>query len=832
MKVLAIPSYSIKTYNNSNKNCKNYAVNSENNFKNIDMLKLMSEFSRNNVSFLGSDFDKTVEANYFKLPAGAKADVFQKAAAQNLLLDNDVLVTAPTGTGKTAIAHYVIGKNLHDGRKTFYTTPLKALSNEKYRDFQRIYGSDNVGILTGDTKENSAAPIVIMTTEVYRNMVFGEHFGKKNELLDNLKTVVFDELHYLGDVDRGGIWEQSIFLSDPQIQLLSLSATIGNNRDIADWMSQIRDYGQPEIVSGEPNSKESKNLTQKVSGELTPKVLEESTSEVSDELTSNVSGKPKPEASGINKKLANYQANEYLPVHTVLIDVPNSNRHVPLKFENINVKDLTQPEKSKKKSKFNEQIDKLSNMAEKKGIIPAFAYTDIVRKLKDEDKLPAIFFVFDKRNSKDILEYLTKYGPKLTTDDEKEQIMDIVERYWDEGKYLGESLNMKGILKGYAVHNAGLLPTQKELVEELFQKKLVKVVIATETLSAGINMPTRTTVITSTRKPSSNPDGPDNKRTISANEFHQMAGRAGRRGIDKIGYCYTLSQNDDERAVFDMLIHSHPNNLKSAFKPDYSFITKYYEQFQNDEMLNLIFEKSFYTYDKNPQKVLRNKENLRNLFAQKIRMLKEFGYLTPTSKLTEKGMLISNLNGYEQIPVIEMLTSQIFADMTPAELAGAVGALANIEPKKDGQFIKIFNDKPKGYDWSSNVIAKYVKELNNTLNKYNDLSTKNDRKFRQIEINNELTNNIYKWAEMNSTESDSTQNWSKLYYNADKRKYKDEGTMFKGIMMTIDLLKQLQNTARHGVEISTTQRDFNYYTSLVEKFEQAINLINKEPAIG
>ena len=149
-----------------------------------------------------------------------------------------------------------------------------------------------------------------------------------------------------------------------------------------------------------------------------------------------------------------------------------------------------------------------------------------------------------------------------------------------------------------------------------------------------------------------------------------------------------------------------------------------------------------------------------------------------------------------------------------------------------GQYIKTFNDKPKGYDWSSNVIAKYIKELNNTLNKYNDLSTKNDRKFRQIEINNELTNNIYKWAEMNSIESDSTQNWSKLYYNADKRKYKDEGTMFKGIMMTIDLLKQLQNTARHGVEISDTKKDFNYYKSLVEKCEQAINLINKEPAIG
>lgn len=737
------------------------------------------------ISFGNGDFEKTVNANYFKLPSGAKADIFQKAAAQNILLENDVLVTAPTGTGKTAIAHYAIGKNLHDGGKTFYTTPLKALSNEKFRDFKRIYGDENVGILTGDSKINSQAPIVIMTTEVYRNMVFNNHFGKHNELLDNLKTVIFDELHYLGDVDRGGIWEQSIFLSEPEVQLLSLSATIGNNRDIAGWMAQIRDHKAPEIVTGS------------------------------------------------NRELAKYRANEKAPIHTVLIDVPNSNRHVPLEFNNINISDLNSPNIKNKKSKFNAKIDKLSQLAQKKGIIPAFAYNDVVKQLKEEDKLPAIFFVFDKKNSKDIVEYLTKYGPHLTSDNEKEEIMDIVEKYDADGKYLGESLNMRGILKGYAVHNAGLLPVQKELVEELFQKKLVKTIIATETLSAGINMPTRTTVITATRKPSSTPDGPDNKRTISANEFHQMAGRAGRRGIDDIGYCYTLSLNDDERSQFDMLVHSNPNSLKSAFKPDFSFITKYYEECKNDEMLNLIFDKSLYTYNKNPQKVLKNKAALKQVFNQKINLLKNFDYLTKDNVLTEKGYLISDLNGYEQIPVIEMVSSKALEKLTPAELAGAVGALANIEPKKDGQYSTIqFNNKPKNFDWSNRNIEKYISKLNSCLSKYNDLSTKSDRTFRQIEINNELTNNIYKWAEMNSANEDSTQNWSNLYYNADKRKYKDEGSMFKGIMMTIDLLKQIQNVARHGAAITNNGDDYEYYKELVLKTDAAINLINREPAIG
>lgn len=785
MRISAIQTY-IHEKTNISPLSKKAADNKELHITPDRILSHMDAMAYRNLSFGSKEFDRTVELNYFKLPAGAQPDVFQKAAAQNIFLDNDVLVTAPTGTGKTAIAHYAIGKNLRDGQKTFYTTPLKALSNEKFRDFQKIYGEENVGILTGDTKINGDAPIVIMTTEVYRNMVFGEHFGKHNDLLDDLKTVIFDELHYLGDVDRGGIWEQSIFLSRPETQLLSLSATIGNNDDIAGWMAKIRQDEAPEIVSGN------------------------------------------------NKQLSKYKANESMSVHTVLIDVPTSNRHVPLEFENINTADLKRPTASNKKSKFNAQMDKLDQLAAKKGIIPAYAYRDVVMKLKEEDKLPAIFFVFDKKNSKDILEYLSKYAPHLTTDKEKEQIMDIVEAYESEGKYLGETLNMKALIKGYAVHNAGLLPTQKELVEELFQKKLVKTVIATETLSAGINMPTRTTVITATRKPSSTPDAPDNKRTISANEFHQMAGRAGRRGIDKIGYCYTMSQNDTERSTFDMLVHSNPNNLKSAFRPDFSFIAKYYEECKNDEMLNLLFDKSFFTYNKSDKISQKNKENLRQLFNQKISLMKEFGYLNKKNELTVKGQLISDLNGYEQLPIIEMVTEKAFAGMEPAELAAAVGALANIQPQKEGQFFKknsVVNET-KSFEWQNKEVQKFISELEKTLNNYNDLSMQHNKKYHAVEANYDLTNNIYKWAELNKTNDESTQNWSKLYYNSDKHKYKDEGSMFKGIMMTIDLLRQLKLVAEHGAEIAKTNADFDYYKELTANIDLAIDLINREPANG
>ncbi len=758
-----------------------------NSTKNISpefILKQMDLQSRNNINFTGSNFDRTVEENYFQLPKGAKADNFQKAAAQNIYLNNDVLVTAPTGTGKTAIAHYAITNNLNNGEKTFYTTPLKALSNEKFRDFQRIYGKENVGILTGDTKINKDAPIVIMTTEVYRNMVFGEHFGRHNDMLDGLRTVIFDELHYLGDVDRGGIWEQSIFLSNPDTQLLSLSATIGNNKDISGWMAGVRGQDMPEIVSG------------------------------------------------TNSDLKNYKADTMLPIHTVLVDVPPENRHVPLEFSNISVLNESSPEKSKKKSKFNEQIERLTKLAQKKGIVPAYSYANVIRDLKDEDKLPVIFFVFDKKNSNDILEYLTKYGIKLTNDEERAEIDEIIQKYEDEGKYLGETLNTKALLKGYAIHNAGLLPTQKELVEELFQKKLIKVIIATETLSAGINMPTRTTVITATRKPSSTPDGPDNKRDISPNEFHQMAGRAGRRGIDKKGYCYTLSLNSEQEAKFDQLVKAKPNNLKSAFKPDYSFIAKYYEACQNDDMLNLICDKSFYTYNKNPRIAEKNKQNLKKMFDKKIAIMKHFGYLTSSGKLTTKGTLIADLNGYEQIPVMEMISSKAFKDMTPGELAAAVGALANLDTKNETRTFDSSEYNTKSFEHDNENLTQFIKKLNRTLNEYNTLSKDGNNLFLPIEANYDLTKNIYAWADLNNSNDDSIQNWSKLYYSADKRRYKDEGTQFKGIMMTIDLLKQMNTICEDGINSSKTPEDKKYYKLLKKNIADAIELINREPAIG
>ena len=722
------------------------------------------------VNFTSLSFYQTLENNYFKLPKSATPDVFQKAAAMNILKDNDVIVTAPTGTGKTAIALYAISKNMDNDEKTFYTTPLKALSNEKFRSFQNIYGKENVGLLTGDTKINPEAPIVVMTTEVYRNMVLSDRFNNDNPLLDNLKTVIFDELHYLGDVDRGGIWEQSIILSNPDTQLVSLSATIGNNIDVANWMADSKGHTKAEVVSGQ------------------------------------------------NRNLNTYNPQKNAPIHTVLVDVPSENRHVPLEFEQVECL----PEEQSSSHKGNKsKAKKGKHSTPSRFPSPSMSsYKNMVEKLKNENKIPAIFFVFSKRQSNQILKFLSRYGESLNTEDENKQIAEVIKKYKKEGKYLGESLNFHALYKGYAIHNAGLLPAQKELVEELFNKKLVKVVIATETLSAGINMPARTTVITSDRTPTGE---------LTPNKFHQMAGRAGRRGIDTQGYCITMAVNKQQADNFKRLIESPPNDLKSAFRPDFSFIAGYYASCKNDEVINELLEKSFYAYDNNPQIKSKKTQEMKSIFSERRLALRKMNFLKPNHELTPKGELLAKLNGYEQIPIINAIYGMKLADMSPIELAAAVGTMANINEKFETQHSKDTNNKKPIYYHENNKITQFVKSFDNALQNYNLEIKKHISDYKETEINTKVTNNLYDWASLNAESADSVSNWKTLYDENFGKTIKNEGSLFKEIAMTADLLKQMKLIAKTGMDIAKDNYELQYYRTLYNNTEKALALICRTP---
>lgn len=733
-------------------------------------------------------YEQTLEQNFFQLPESAVPDVFQKASASYLYKGNDVLVTAPTGTGKTAIANYVITKNLEENKKTFYTAPLKALSNEKLRNFQKIYGEENVGLITGDTRININAPIVLMTTEVYRNMIFGECFKEHNPILDNLKTVIFDELHYLGDVDRGGVWEQSIIFSDPKTQLLSLSATIGNNVDIAKWMAKSRGlkYIRPQ-VSSEKGHEADFNTTRKVP----------------------------EEAVG-------------------LINVPSENRHVPLEFSNIIVSG-TEIQVTKPKS---HKLEKKTKMKPKTPI--GDDYRTMVSMLKKEDKLPAIFFIFSKKECKNTLDHLAHYGAKLNNEEEIEQIKEIIARYKSEGKYLGETLNLKALEKGYAIHNSGLIPNQKELVEELFQKKLVKVVLATETLSAGINMPARTTVISSYLKPDSS-----GWRELTPNEFHQMAGRAGRRGIDIIGYCYTMSMNAEQKVVFDKLINSEPNDLESAFdKPDYSFVAGYYDVCQNDDLIKEIAARSFFAYNENESaSEVKQKEFMKN-FGLKRKVLRKFDFMDSAHNLSNKGKLLAKLNGYDQIPIINAIVAQRFGGLNPVELAAAVGAFANMQFVYEGKKSSEQNanqkngqktgqkTEPKPFHHKNGMLDYFVTTEVNKINQYNSEIAKVDSAHRNIEFNQNAIHHIYNWANQNNTNENSTENWARVVKGADAYPIRDEGTLFREIAMTVDLLKQITEICDEGIKLSANELEERYYKDLKETAKESIILLSKNPIIN
>ncbi len=569
--------------------------------------KFFSIYMGKDLISFGKQFSETLKDNYFHLPLGCSPDAFQIEAGKALNDNKNVIVEAPTGTGKTAVAHYIVSKNMEEGKTTFYTTPLKALSNQKLKEFREVYGEENVGILTGDRRENVNAPIIIMTTEVYRNMALSRKYGEKADLMNNLGAVIFDECHYMGDISRGATWEEAIMYTPDNVQKLALSATIGNAKDIQNWMSSLTDK----------------------------------------------------------------------PVS--LISIPSSERHVPLQFDSLETSAYKSESKMVEraiKQNGNVETNTDARLAAK---VSLGDFKDAVNTLQYRQQLPAIFFIFSRKFSRELLEYLEAEGPVLTTKDEQKEIEKIVNKY-ENKKYIGNDLNLDALKNGYAVHNAGIIPAQKELIEELFQKKLIKVVLATETLAAGINMPAKTVVMSSVNKPTDSNEEEISVRTLTPNEFKQMSGRAGRRGIDTVGYVYTMPTDMASEQEFIMLEVMDSNPLESRYNPDYAFLTGYYKYNPNPQGLNDIFSKTFYSYNRNPQETQKKTDELLQASTNKTKVLKERGFLLENEQgyqVTQKGEMASTVRGYDALTLTEAVSSGKFKNITPEVLAMTMGAIAN-----------------------------------------------------------------------------------------------------------------------------------------------------------
>ncbi|WP_022880694.1 DEAD/DEAH box helicase [Gryllotalpicola ginsengisoli] len=448
-------------------------------------------------------------------------DPFQYDACASLEEGRSVLVAAPTGAGKTAVAEFAVHLAMatpHE--KVFYTAPMKALSNQKFNEFVERYGADDVGLLTGDTNVNSRARIVVMTTEVLRNMLYAD-----SDLLADLAYVVMDEVHYLADRFRGAVWEEVIIHLPQQVRLVSLSATVSNAEEFGDWLQAVR--GDTDVIVSEER----------------PVPLEQHVL-VRGKLVDLFEGAGRDSAIKVNPELVQLARAGGRPSGSR--DRSDRGRR-----------------RGGRGNGFGFRLDR----------------PDVVQLLEHRRLLPAIFFVFSRAGCDQAVQQVMRSGIRLTESGEREEIRQIVEErtrtLLDEDlAVLGYWEWLEGLQRGVAAHHAGLLPAFKEVVEELFQKKLVKVVFATETLALGINMPARTVVLERLEKFNGEARVP-----ITPGEYTQLTGRAGRRGIDVEGHSVIQWVDGLDPQAVAALASRRTYPLNSSFRPTYNMAVNLIEQF-------------------------------------------------------------------------------------------------------------------------------------------------------------------------------------------------------------------------------------------------------------
>ncbi|MFP5224265.1 MAG: DEAD/DEAH box helicase [Actinomycetota bacterium] len=448
----------------------------------------------------GPDPSALVEAYAATLPY--TMDRFQEQACIEMLTGDGVLVCAPTGSGKTVIGEFGAWLAVETSTRTFYTTPMKALSNQKFRDLSERYGAEQVGLLTGDNQIRGHAPIVVMTTEVLRNMLY-----EGSDALRGLGVVVLDEVHYLGDRERGATWEEVIIHLDPRVRIAALSATVSNHERFAAWLRALRGDVALVLETSRPVPIQHQIMA---GGALFP-------------LLDEAGRGPSREAR---------RANEAPPRARQESRGRGGRRGRPAR----------------------QRVDR----------------PKVIERLKSDEMLPAICFVFSRAGCQAAVEEVLARGIKLTSSQERERIDEIVARNLEplspnDREALGAARWQTALRAGVAAHHAGLIPLFKETVEELFTQALLKVVYATETLALGINMPARTVVIERVTKYTG-----EGHALLTVGEYTQLTGRAGRRGIDPIGYGVVLSQPDVDVGMLAELASGSSFPLRSAFRPSYN----------------------------------------------------------------------------------------------------------------------------------------------------------------------------------------------------------------------------------------------------------------------
>ena len=559
-------------------------------------------------------------------------DPFQEEAIHHIAAGSSVIVSAPTGAGKTLIAEYAIFSALAQGQRLAYTTPIKALSNQKYADFCRYFGSENVGILTGDVQVNSQAPILVMTTEILRNMFYLQP-------PENLGYVVLDECHYMGDEGRGTVWEEIIINCPKDVPLVALSATVSNIDEIAAWIADI---------------------------------------------------------------------------HRPIIAIQHPIRPVPLEYFLVDPHcNIMRAQDMPKKGHALLKDDGRGHRSHRRRGPDAGR---LLLQLQERHWLPAIYFIFSRAGCEAVLRRCLREGIRFIAGDRVGEVETAIDKTLSDYPSIAPDselhrLIFDGLRQGLGIHHAGMLAPLKRLTEVLFERGLVQVVFATETMSLGIHMPARSVVIENLRKRSD-----FGFRTLRVGELTQMAGRAGRRGIDPKGTCLVVVEGREALNEALRLLKGEPEPVESRFKIGYSSAAMLIQSLHDPQAIRKTIERSFGQYQNRQrisvlegerERLLRRREGrgkpsrqswpaldrqTRQLallqdsywdeFLRITAILQHFGCLK-AGGLSSEGRLVATLRHDNELLVARVVFSGVLDGLTPPELAALLSCLS--EESREGE---------------------------------------------------------------------------------------------------------------------------------------------------
>jgi superfamily II RNA helicase len=612
-----------------------------------------------------------------------KLDKFQEEAIKYAKNNYSVIVSAPTGAGKTLIAEYIINECIKNKKGIIYTSPIKALSNQKFRDFSKKYPK-KVGILTGDVSINVDSPVLIMTTEIFRNAILVDPQKYKDR-----EWVIFDEIHYLDDIERGTVWEEAIILLPPQMKMLALSATLSNIDEFVDWLKKVHRFPIKSII----------------------------------------------------------ETKRPVPLHFFF----QCNNQFFYSFKDLKKSNLLKKEFKKKYSKdYSHNITYLN--------LKPNRLSTLIRFLKDKNALPCLYFSFSRRRCEELANEAASFD--FLTSAEKQKIIRLFDELIERFGISSSHINFLSFLikKGIAYHHAGLLPSLKEIIEQLFTTGLIKMIFTTETFALGINMPAKCVVFDALSKFYGK-----YTRFLKTRDFYQMAGRSGRRGIDKEGFIIVkVNPYKVDLSSLEKIIYGKYEPIRSQLNSCYATILNLYKK-MGEKILDF-YPHSFHFHKANPYE----KKEIVGLLKRKISLLKNLNYIVDND-LSWKAELASKVYSFE-LPITEMFEKGYLNTLSEKELFIVITSLV-YEPRKGEK-------KPK--------LSKRVKRIKKELNKFIKYIHKEERRMRIYPLSKKF---YFHLAEASSMWFEGI-NFHKL----DRFCNVDEGEIVRYFRMAIQVFREISSS--------------------------------------